>query len=384
MAVYGTTLMQGALTMQSPATINGAAFVGATTCSSTLNIAGNTTCMSNLNVAGTLTGNVINTPNLSITNLTGFSSVMKGGIYSMYSSGAGPLTWSVDNNGNENLSGNVSCVGILAVGGNSTHIGAATCMSNLNVAGNFTVAGSQTILGGTVTTSPQTMSSTLTLSGATTCMSTLNIVGQTQMNNNLIVSNGGIYAEGSPIQVWVGGASTGSVFNADTSGNVWNYGNHTVLSSLNVIGSTTLQGNYGCWAQAPIYGVSYASGALLTWGAMNTSNGVTHTANSTSFKLSQSGTYFIGAAVMSTVTLGSAGQIAQLLILTSTDNSTWTQFGSGCAAGPLAVNTPLTTNNIVTMPLPNYYVSISMYSTVGSVTLHSSGLISYIYIYRIG
>jgi hypothetical protein len=301
MAVYGTTLMQGALTMQYPATISGAWLVGGTTITSNLNISGNT-----------------------------------------------------------------------------------VMTANLNVGGNFTVNGTQTIVSGTVTSTPQTMSSTLLVSGAGTMMSNLNVSGQTQINNNLIVLNGGIYAEGSPIQIWVGGVSTGSVFNADTAGNVWNYGNHTVLSSLNVIGSTTLQGSYGCWAQAPIYGTSYASAAQLTWGAMTSSNGVTHTANSTSFKLSQGGTYFIGANLMSTVATGSPGGVAQLLMFTSPDNATWTQFGSGCVAGTVAQYAPLTANSIVTVPLPNYYVLITMYSTVGTITLHASGVISYIYMYRIG
>jgi hypothetical protein len=364
--VSGVSIIQGAHTVGSNLNVVGTSVhLGASSMGSSLNVLGaanlNTIQTTGIVVAG---GTLTALGNMAVNGTT----LMQGQLTMQY-----PATiqgaW---------LVGGTTITSNLNISGNTV------MTANLNVGGNFTVNGTQTIVGGTVTSTPQTMSSTLLVSGASTLMSTLNVVGQTQINNNnLIVSNGNIFAEGSSIQVWAGNLTTGSVFNADTSGNVWNYGNHTILSSLNVIGSTIQQGSYGCWAQAPIYGTSYASGTQITWGAMTTSNGVTHTANTASFKLSQAGTYSIGASLMNTVATGSAGGIAQLLMFTSPDNATWTQFGSGYAAGPFSQYTPLTGDNIVSVPA-NYYVLFTIYSTVGTVTFHSSGVISYMYLYRIG
>ena len=86
-------------------------------------------------------------------------------------------------------------------------------------------------------------------------------------------------------------------------------------------------GSYGAWASAPIYTTAYASDAYFTWGAMTTSNTITHTVGTSSFQVSQAGTYMIGLSILSSGTNGTSGY-AQPYIISSPNNSAWTSYNA--------------------------------------------------------
>ena len=141
------------------------------------------------------------------------------------------------------------------------------------------------------------------------------------------------------------------------------------LSGANFTGaistSSTLSvgGSYGAWASAPISATTYASDAYFTWEAMITSNNITHTAGTSSFQVSQAGTYMIGLSILSSGTNGTTG-FAQPFIATSPNNSTWTgNNGSIFPAQLIYQYSNLALNSILALPA-NTYVAIKLYSTL--------------------
>ena len=149
-------------------------------------------------------------------------------------------------------------------------------------------------------------------------------------------------------------------------------------------GTLTTTGSYGAWASAPISTISYASDAYFTWGAMTTSNNITHTAGTSSFQVSPAGTYMIGLSVLSSGTNGSTG-FAQPFIVTSPNNSTWTGYhGSIFPAQLICQYSNLTLNNILTLPA-NTFVAIKLYITLTpNLSLNGNGVLNYFYMYRNG
>ena len=149
-------------------------------------------------------------------------------------------------------------------------------------------------------------------------------------------------------------------------------------------GNLTITGSYGAWASASIYGTAYASNAYFTWGAMTTSSNITHTANTSQFLVSQAGTYVIACSVLSGGTNGSTG-FAQLYIVTSPNNSTWTGCnGSIVPAQLLYQYTNLSVNAVLALPAGTY-VALQLYNTLSAnLTLDSAALLNYFYMYRVG
>ena len=117
---------------------------------------------------------------------------------------------------------------------------------------------------------------------------------------------------------------------------------------------------------------------------MTTSNNITHTANTSSFQVGQAGTYIVGCSVLSSGTNGSTGY-ANLYIVTSPNNSTWTgSLGSIVPAQIIYQFTNSAVNAVLTLPA-NTYVAFKLYSTLTSnLSLNSSGVLNYFYMYRIG
>ena len=153
----------------------------------------------------------------------------------------------------------------------------------------------------------------------------------------------------------------------------------TFTGNVSVVG-----GSYGAWVSAPISATTYASDALFTWGAMTTSNNITHAAGTSSFQVSQAGTYMIGFSILSSGTNGTSG-FAQPYIITSPNNSTWTSYNASIFPAQLIYPySNLTLNAILTLPA-NTYVAIKLYSTLASsLSLNNAALLNYFYMYRIG
>ena len=150
------------------------------------------------------------------------------------------------------------------------------------------------------------------------------------------------------------------------------------LSGASFTGNVSVVGgSYGAWVSAPIQATTYASDAYFTWGAMTTSNNITHTAGTSSFQVSQAGTYTIGLSILSSGTNGTSG-FAQPYIITSPNNSTWTSYhGSIFPAQLIYPYSNLTLNVILTLPA-NTYVAIRLYSTLASsLSLNSAALLNY-------
>jgi hypothetical protein len=153
-------------------------------------------------------------------------------------------------------------------------------------------------------------------------------------------------------------------------------------SDVNASGNLTVTGSYGAWAQAPLYGTSYATGnQSVTWAALTTSCSITHTANTNSFQVAQAGTYFIACNVyLSAITAGSF----QLIGRYSTNNSTWSNVLVSTGQGANLASSTLSMQGIYPMAA-NSYADILIYNaTTGTVTLTAVTPNSYFYMYRIG
>jgi hypothetical protein len=120
----------------------------------------------------------------------------------------------------------------------------------------------------------------------------------------------------------------------------------------------------------------------MTWGAASTSNNITHTANTNSFRVTQAGTYFIGcyAYVSSTHASG----LMQLIGRYSTTGSSWSNVLVS-TYGSSGLGTSIYTvvlQGIYTMAL-NSYFDVQIYSTLsGTLTFNATTPKSYMY--RIG
>ena len=130
-----------------------------------------------------------------------------------------------------------------------------------------------------------------------------------------------------------------------------------------------------------LYGTSYGNSAM-TWGALTTSNNITHTANTDSFQVSQAGTYAISCYAF--INAINTGGVFQMIGRYSTNGTTWSNVLVSHGSSSYMVNTTMFLQGIATTAA-NSYFSITTYNTTsGNVTLNSTTPFSYFHMYRIG
>ena len=277
-------------------------------------------------------------------------------------------------------------------------------LSGCTFTGNVTVP---TLTATNVITGSETVSGNLTVNGTITAPT---ITANTSLTATTITSLGGIQTQtlttsgnanvqgdvlygllATPLTSTMNGKAnlSGCTFTGNvtvptlTATNIIT-GSETENGNLSVGGTMTNTGSYGAWALAPIYGTSHANGNVnFTWGALTTSNNITHTANTDSFQVTQAGTYFIGCYVAPTSTATSG--LMQMIGRYSTNGSTWSNVLVSTYPGTsvTANNSTLVLQGICTMAL-NSYFDVQMYNTAGTITLNATNPNSCFYMYRIG